>query len=176
MEKKCDPFDPWHLRDDFFGWKIEDWQAFFYMAGGWHRPGSLSGSYYVTRSDFIEWQQLFKEALVRPARDWKALAGQFAPGKVSMLTGPLQMLFDYHEKIPVAKVVLTDSLTAIIATIQVEKLQGAEFRVCARPDCKNPPFRIEARQKIYCSADCAHLVAVRNSRKRAQVSAEKKGR
>jgi hypothetical protein len=170
QEKKCDAFDPWQLRDEFLGWKIEDWQAFFYMAGGW------SGGGYITQDDFTEWQRLLREALVRPARDWNALAAQFAPGKVSKLTGPLQMLFDWKSKVPVAKVILTDSLTAMIATIQVDALQGVEFRVCARPDCKNPPFRIEARQKIYCSADCAHLVAVRNSRKRAADRAERKGR
>jgi hypothetical protein len=64
----------------------------------------------------------------------------------------------------------------MVATIKVEKLHGATFKECARPDCKNPPFRVEARQKIFCSSDCAHLVAVRNSRKRAQERAEKKRR
>jgi len=160
-EGKCDRFDPWQLRDDFLGWRIEDWQAFFYMAGGW------SGSFYVTQSDFVEWQQLLKEALVRPAKEWKSLAREFAPEKVSRLTGPLRILFDWQGAVPVAKVVLTDSLTAIIATIQVDALRGAKFRVCARHDCKSAPFRIEARHKIYCSSDCAHLVAVRNSRERA---------
>ena len=167
-ERKCDPFDPWQLRDDFLGWRIEDWQAFFFMAGGW------SGSPYITQSDFAEWQQLLREALVRPAKDWRSLAGQFAPGKVSKLTGSLRILFDWRRTFPAAKVVLPDSLTAIIATIQVDALQGAEFRVCARHDCKSAPFRVEARHKIYCSIDCAHLVAVRNSRKRAQERAEGK--
>jgi hypothetical protein len=156
------------LRDDFLGWTIEDWQAFFYMAGQW------AGNPYVTQSDFSEWQQLLREALVRPAKDWKSLAERFAPRKVSTLIGPLRILFDWSGNVPLAKVVLPDSLTAIIATIQVDALQGAEFRVCARHDCKSAPFRIEARHKIYCSTDCAHLVAVRNSRKRVQERAERK--
>ncbi len=169
-EKKCDPFDPWQLRDDFLGWRIEDWQGFFFMAGRW------SGSRFITQSDFAEWQQLLREALVRQAKDWKSLAGQFATEKVLTLTGSLRIVFDWRGDVPAAKVVLPDSLTAIIATIQVDALQGAEFRVCARHDCKSAPFRVEARQKIYCSTDCAHLVAVRNSRKRAQERAEGKGK
>ncbi len=174
MEQKCDPFDPWQLRSEFLGWKIEDWQGFFYMAGKWPRQDRLAGV--VTRNDFAEWQRLLREALVLPARNLNTLTKQFAPSKISKLVGPLQILFDWRGTVPVAKVILTDSLTAMIATVQVDALQGVEFRVCARTDCKNPPFRIEARQKIYCSADCAHLVAVRNSRKRAAESAERKGR
>jgi hypothetical protein len=111
---------------------------------------------------------------VRPAKDWRSLAEQFAPRKVSQLIGPLRILFDWQRDVPAAKVVLPDSLTAIIATIQVDALQGAEFRVCARHDCKSPPFRVEARHKIYCNTDCAHLVAVRNSRKRAAERVERK--
>ncbi|WP_348265272.1 hypothetical protein P8935_12165 [Telmatobacter sp. DSM 110680] len=160
-ESKCDLFDSWRLRDDFLGWSIEDWQAFFYMAGKW------SGVGYITQSDFAEWQQLLREALVHPAKDWKSLARQFALQKVSRLAGPMRILFDWQGDVPIAKVVLTDSLTAIIATIQVDALRGAKFRVCARHDCKSAPFRIEARHKIYCDSDCAHLVAVRNSRERA---------
>jgi len=157
----CDYFDPWQLRDDFLGWRIEDWHGFFYMAGGW------SNSFGITQRDFAEWQQLLKEALVRPAKDWKSLTAQFAPKKVSKLTGPLPILFDWQGDVPLAKVVLTDSLVAILATIQVDALRGAEFRICARHDCKSAPFRVEARHKIFCSSDCAHLVAVRKSRERA---------
>lgn len=157
----CDPFDPWELRDYFLGWRIEDWHGFFYMAGGW------SSSFGITQRDFAEWQQLLREALVRPAKDWRSLNGQFAPKKVSRLTGPLPILFDWRGDVPLAKVVLSDSLVAMIATIQVDALRGAEFRVCARHDCKNAPFRVEARHKIFCDAACAHLVAVRKSRERA---------
>ena len=104
---------------------------------------------------------------MRPAKDWRSLNGQFAPKKVSRLTGPLPILFDWRGDVPLAKVVLSDSLVAMIATIQVDALRGAEFRVCARHDCKNAPFRVEARHKIFCDAACAHLVAVRKSRERA---------
>jgi hypothetical protein len=165
MDDKCAPFDPWQLRDYFLGWKTEDWQAFFCMAGGWWRSGSRDP--YISESDFCEWQQLLRESLLRPAKDWRALAGQFAEGKVSRLTGPLQIVFDWRGDVPVARAVLTDSLTAIIATVQIDALQGAKFRICARSDCKSAPFRIEARHKIFCSPECAHLVAVRKSRERA---------
>lgn len=182
VKDECDHFDPWTLRDEFLGWRIEDWKDFFLKFGRW------CNSSYITQSDFVEWQQLLREALVRPAKDWQSLVEQFAVEKVLTLTSALEILFTWQgyglvkkvltinpslkvfqqqSTIPVALVPLKDSLAAILATMQVDALQGAEFRVCARPDCKSAPFRVEARQKIYCSPECAHLVAVRNSRKRA---------
>ena len=171
VKDRYELFDPWELRDAFLGWRTEDWQAFFFYVGrGW------SGSAYIAQSDFAEWQQLLREALLRPAREWRSLTGQYSPEKVAKLTGPLRIFFDWQRDVPAAMVVLPDSLTAIIATIQVDALQGAEYRVCARHDCKSAPFRVEARQKIYCSSDCAHLVAVRQSRERAAKKGKRKNR
>ncbi len=35
LEDACEAVDPWQLRHDFLGWKLENWQAFFYRAGRW---------------------------------------------------------------------------------------------------------------------------------------------
>ena len=155
------PFDPWKLREEFLRNETAgSWEGFFVMAGPFY-PG------YITHADFTEWQRLIKEALVRPAKEWRSLAGQFDPKKVARLTGALRIVFNWAGEVPVAKVVPTNSLEGIIASVQVDALQGTKFGVCARHDCKSPPFRLEARHKIYCCPECAHLVAVRNSRERA---------
>jgi hypothetical protein len=155
----CGPFDPWRLRDDFLTWPLEDWSAFFYMAGTF-------GGIRITRNDFVEWQRLMRKALLLPAREWKTLPGEFDSKKVSKLRAGLRVQCDWDADPPTATMSGPTSLESMIATIHVDKLQGAEFRECARPDCTNPPFRIGTRQKLYCGTACAHLVAVRNDRKR----------
>ncbi|MGA9068788.1 MAG: hypothetical protein WB424_00950 [Terracidiphilus sp.] len=160
------PFDPWQLRNDFLTWPNEDWQGFCRMFGYFWKP-------LISKNLFTEWQRLLRKALILPAREWKTLtkefvmAGEYKPGLVEALLEPLKIRFDWDEEFPVARIRENSVLKKIIATIQVDALQGAQFRVCARHDCKNPPFQVEARQKIFCCSDCAHLVAVRNSRERA---------
>jgi hypothetical protein len=154
------PFDPWDLLEEFLTCSVEDWEGFILMAGSF-------GGVFITKNDFKEWQQLLKRALVLPARKWKTLAGEFDPKKVSKLRMGLPIQFDFESEPPTATLLGLTSLGTMIAAIQLDKLQGAEFRVCARPDCKSPPFKVGTRQKIYCSPECAHVVAVRNSRTRA---------
>jgi len=156
------PFDLWELREQFLSWPPDDWQGFVEMAGTF-------AFFRTSQSSFETWQKLLREALIRPARDWTALEAEYRVPHASRvpLSGPLPIRFDWMGEVPIALVMAIYSVDAIVATIKLDKLQGAEFRVCARFDCKSPPFKVEARQKIYCSSDCAHLVAVRNSRSRA---------
>jgi hypothetical protein len=155
------PFDAWQLRDDFLSWPIDDWEGFVAMAG-------CFGPFRVSKRSFGLWQKFLSEALIRPAREWKALQSEFGILNCDLrLTKPLAIAFGWDGDAPRAYITAKATLDTIIATIQIDKLQGAEFRVCARHDCKNPPFRVEARHKIFCDSACAHLVAVRNSRARA---------
>lgn len=152
-------FDPWKLRDAFLAWPLEDWQDFCEMVD--------LGVPQISKNEFADWQRLFRKALILPAREWKTLAGEFAQQKVKRLLERLPIDFEWEAETPIARINCTSAFKTIIATIQVDALQGAQFRVCARHDCNNPPFRVEARHKIFCCSDCAHLVAVRKSRERA---------
>jgi hypothetical protein len=151
------PFDPWELREDFLNWPDAYWETFVDMAGSF-------GTFRLSKRDFVEWQALLREALVRPPNKWWEML--FDTRKVDKLFMPLPVTFEWNELTPLAVVRTGRTLQAIIATIQLDKLHGSEFRICARSDCKNAPFKIEARHKIYCTPACAHLVAVRNSRGR----------
>jgi hypothetical protein len=153
------PFDAWELREDFLSWPPEYWEGFVEMAG---HLGTLR----ISKNDFVEWQQLLREALPRHPREWRKLESRFDRRKVDKLFEPLPISFAWDAIVPTARMRTTKTLAVIIATIQLDVLRGAQFRVCARTDCVNPPFKVEARHKIYCSPECAHLVAVRNSRAR----------
>jgi hypothetical protein len=153
------PFDPWQLREDFLSWPVEGWESFISMTGAF-------GTFRISQKDFVEWKSILKEALVRPASEWRKIGVRFDPRKVDKLFAPLPITFKWDEKTPLAIVWKRKSLDAIIATIQLDKLQGSSFKICARTDCKNAPFKAETRHKMYCSPECAHLVAVRNSRAR----------
>jgi hypothetical protein len=153
--------DPWQLRNEFLSWPPDGWKGFIAKAGNF-------GFSRISKEKFEQWQKLVREALARPAREWKALDFMLQiPGASIQLSRQPRIAFSWEGDTPQAIITARTALEAIVATIQIDKLTGAEFRVCARHDCKNPPFRVEARQKIFCSSDCAHLVAVRKSRERA---------
>jgi hypothetical protein len=158
------PFDPWSLRSEFLGWKLREWRFFFGMAGAF-------GTALITRDDFEEWQRLMRKALLVPNRKWKSLSGEFDPEKVSRL-GESLIRFDFDAEPATATLVGLSPLDSMIASIQLDKLQQAKFRVCARTDCTGPPFKVPTRQKIYCSSKCAHLAAVRADRARKADSAK----
>jgi hypothetical protein len=159
--------DPWKLRDNFFIWPADNWKSFPQKSATEIRD---MGPFVIRhKDDFLEWQKLLTQALVRPPREWQTLEPEFKPIKVRSLcrlfySQPIQ--FEWNGQIPFLRISTTWTIQAIIATIQMDKLQGAPFKLCARHDCNNPPFKVESRQKIYCSNDCAHLVAVRNQRAR----------
>ena len=154
------PFDPWQLRSDFLTWPAEIWEGFVEMAG-------TLGPFRISKNDFEEWQRLLREALIRHPREWRGLEAKFDRRKVRVLFEPLPISFVWDGEAPEARIRSCKTLNVIIATIQLDVLSGARFKVCARTDCVNPPFKVETRHKIYCSPQCAHLVAVRNSRARA---------
>lgn len=159
--KLLGPYDPWKLRDEFLSWPLDDWDVFASTVGYFGEP-------FISKMRFGLWQKLLREALIRPAREWKALESEIGlRGLTDQLTGPLKIGFVWDGNTPRALIRSKAVLRTIIATIQIDKLTGAQFKVCARYDCNNPPFRVEARHKIFCSPECAHLVAVRNSRQRA---------
>src|ERR1019366_3476653 len=100
----------------------------------------------------------------------------FDPRKIAKLLAPLPMTFEWDEKTPRAHIVTMRSLHAIIATIQLDLLQGAKFRVCARHDCKEPPFRVKNPRKEFCCHECAHLALVRRSRENTAKTDKRKGK
>jgi hypothetical protein len=176
-QERHGPFDPWELRKEFLTGPPEHapddvrelwWQGFVAMAGS-------PGLFRISKKGFAEWIALLKEAMLRHPREWKKLEARFDPGKVRMLLRPLPVTFDWDGEAPAARIAISGTLPVIIATVQLDALNGAQFRACARTDCVNPPFKLESRRKIFCSPECAHLVAVRRSREPGRKKGGKHG-
>jgi hypothetical protein len=154
-------FDIWQFRDEFLKSSPKDWEKFF--------PGFRTSQMRGERV-LAEWQSLLTKAMVLPPNEWPELSKQkeFSPGYVRALTQKLAIEIDWKDQPPTARILVRPSVQAVILSIQLDKLQGTDFKVCARPDCQELPFRVGARSKEYCSYDCAHLMAVRRSRKQAK--------
>jgi len=57
---------------------------------------------------------------------------------------------------------------AIEYLITLDHLRGARIAVCARSDCGAQYEIMSQHKRLYCSTECAHLVAVRRSREKNQ--------
>lgn len=54
----------------------------------------------------------------------------------------------------------------MVATTHLGMLHDVHFRNCARADCRIPFPRLSDHKQIYCSTECAHVMAQRELRKR----------
>ena len=59
-------------------------------------------------------------------------------------------------------------LDSLLLTLAVDRVQKAKVRKCARPDCRILFSSATAHNRKFCSWNCGHIEAVRNSRKRAK--------
>jgi hypothetical protein len=168
IRKEYRELDPWDLRDAFLAWLPEDWKNFLSLAGSFSTSA-------LDQGEFMEWQGLLREALKLPPRKWPQLQKRFDPNKVEKFLAPLRIEFEWDKESPRAHIATMRSLDAIIATIQLDLLQGAQFKTCARHDCDAPPFRGDDPRKQFCSHECAHLAAVRRGRDRAPKAVKKGG-
>ena len=97
-----------------------------------------------------------------PMCEWpSSLFKKFPSRKVNSLLQALPLKLEWREGKPHGTLTVRTVIDAVIVSIQIDKLRGAEFRYCARSDCKTT-YRIESRHKrIYCTPDCAHYMAVK---------------
>jgi hypothetical protein len=64
---------------------------------------------------------------------------------------------------------VVDTITGwemMVATSHLALLRHAKFKSCARKDCGIPFPSLSGHNQIYCSPECAHVVAQRELRKR----------
>jgi hypothetical protein len=169
---KSAPFDLSKLKDEFLSAGPDEWKSFY---GEEDRFNLRQG-----KEGFVEWQMLVRRALVLPVKEWELLRSEFPKATftkwVEFTVPHLTFTIDWSGDIPVACLAGYHSIKSVVRAVVLEKLQGAEYRICAREDCKNPPFKVENRRKEFCSYDCAHLAAVRESRKRAAKAQSKQAK
>jgi hypothetical protein len=114
-------------------------------------------------------QQLIRDAITRPYSSWSALKKQFPPDWVVEFMKPALLFLRWEKDIPYFECDLSVDadpplLPALGSLYQIERMQGILYRLCKREDCGNTfPF-IGNSKKIYCSAKCVNIAAMREKR------------
>lgn len=119
------------------------------------------------------WRDLLLEALQMDYADWKLLASKHPAAWVSELLAPLPLTIEAREGAPMARVVCQSLLDVLIVTTQLDGIRGLRQRHCKAEGCGKLFPVGNYDHKIYCGYDCAHLQAVRESRRRAAVKKAK---
>lgn len=173
--------DPWHVRDDFFGLQTEDDFVRFLGQVGIFSPvhqADYEGAWEL--KDFRGWQQVFREFLRRSPANWSEYLDKLKkekPGFNARLicfvlkdAHSFTLQFRWEQGLQSVVLETRDVVTAIFATIHVDRLRGAKFGFCARRDCRKP-FEITSKhQRQYCQQYCAHLESLRRMRERQKDS------
>lgn len=193
--------NPWTLRSDFLMSPDAgglDLESFAHKYGCFAERGVLTGSAAQDSEvriaslmaeaeegnpigwDYLEqWRDFVRKLLLTPRQDWQTLEKQYGKFKLrTALNFAMRFTIEYDSSSrPYAVITVPYALNAILATIQIDMLDGLEFRECARPDCNAPPFkRTSGHERKYCSEGCAHLEAVRAHRSRQTTAGENRKR
>jgi hypothetical protein len=159
--------DGWTMRERFLGLRRSE-QALlkFLRWAGRFPPITLLADFEM--SAFWEWQDIFRKALVQRNSQWRKQFDKFPniiPDYLLVEERLSDVQFLLKGKKTRAVIQAACGLYAIGTTIELDLLSGAQFKWCARPDCRKKLFQPQSRhQTKYCSYECAHLQSVRNAR------------
>jgi hypothetical protein len=165
--------DPWALRNEFLRLKEtnEALVAFLNKCGDWDESTSFWG--------YTGYKSERRVRIFNPKSFWDARPKIIEAMKVGILTwrdsaygSDLQLR--RRQEFPHLVHVDVYCFDAMMHTVTFDHLRRVKFRLCARPDCRNP-FSVESQHKReYCDNYCAHLESVRRLRKRAKGSTSKR--
>ncbi len=180
--------DAWMMRHEFFGLRPGDTAALLSFLNKWGWWGSrppdgvpcemrpmqkVPKSWVSPIAVSVVWQlqEQFKRALTRSISSW--LFKSEGDGRVEVLDNNVARSIQLQPAPPYHLLEFQGCEEAIRATITIDLLQSAKFRLCARPDCQRP-FRVESQHaRKYCEQYCGHLESVRNRRSLAKKEKEK---
>jgi hypothetical protein len=169
--------DPWAVRQAFLDADPAHFPDFIARYGKFARHAhdlhpSPDDEHFAGETNFTKWQMVVRKALTTPKDRTASLKAKYF-GMAWMLFRriPIEIKWRGGSKgdstvMPVGVVRLGCVLDAIAFSIQYDHLQGHTNRYCARPDCGKIFLLGYRREKIYCSIECAHVMAVRKSRAR----------
>ena len=168
--------DVFEIRDRFFEIaEPEQGLRLFNQYGIFGREHNNAFSFQVALSfaDLLQWQKFLRECRLTEPSSWEALSKQYA-----RLRYASDVLGAPNVSIPLESPIRISLLCgcvrdAIMAAIFLDKLANVKSSMCHRPDCGVVFNHESGHERKYCTQECAHLVAVRNDRKR---KAEAKGK
>src|SRR6202035_3927715 len=154
--------DAWTVRSRFLGLRDEgDFLRYLNETGLFLRAEIYGSDQSWRLEDFRVWQRTLTDFLRRRPPVWKKRLdfveqnGEQVMRTVHLHTGyPIE--FQWGQGRP-SVFVATVTLSAILATVYIDHLRGAKFRLCDRPDCRTL-YEIESEhERRYCRKYCAHL-------------------
>ena len=142
--------DAWTLREEFLRVTpgIQSWFMFLKKWGRWNSQE------FIEPEDCTQLQKAIRDAVTGSVEQW------FADPNVIPSDCRRSSQFPFL-------VLHTDKIeTALRVSVTDDLLKQTKFKICARTDC-GQPFKAESQHdKKFCSQKCAHLEAVRRSRRK----------
>jgi hypothetical protein len=167
-------FDPWEVRKAFLAVKTDDEiLAFLNETGRFERKADALGLWGF--DDFREWQRVVKELLKPYPRNWLNALSRAVPDQTKRILFPKDFSGQFQSMGYTSHVVITmkETLSALLATVFIDRLRGAKIKFCARPDCKKE-FQVKSNhRRDYCTQSCAHLQSLRRLRARRRKKSPK---
>lgn len=120
--------------------------------------------------EYREWQALVRAAMKTAMSEWPKLKAKFSPRKVDWLCQPMALAVQWRNGRPTGIISCSGILEALIATLQIDALIGAEYRFCACEGCRKC-FKVKRKDQRYCDERCKHRQVVRNVRNKERYAA-----
>jgi hypothetical protein len=151
LNKHSQPADPWQLREEFLRLEPTPKSAIAFL----NEWGRWNSEEFVEMTEIVKLQQAIRDAVTAEPDRW------FASDYSLPMNWRRSPVYPFFE-------VLTDKIeVALRMSVTVDLLEKAEFKTCVRPDC-GQPFKVASKHdKKFCSRACAHIEAVRRSRRTA---------
>lgn len=126
-----------------------------------------SADYSITFPKFKRLQTYVRGAMLKPVSDWsdELLAGLPDRTRHVFRRWP-QLVVAVFDEVPYIYLTCDSAVEVIAATLFIDKALGASYRSCSRSDCRELYLVESKHPRKYCSPECAHLMAVRDSRTR----------
>jgi len=174
----CDVFD---IRKRVFDIQhVEDAFELFREFGPWQLSESFDQGRNIRFSTLLSLRDFFADALLKrslleqekiPHSDSWSREAAVEELIALYLSFPLTMNLQFGDP-PHATIRCKDIQESLRASVFLDTLDGFSWRRCQREDCRKLFKLVTKREKLYCSADCAHLQSVRSYNKRKAVKAK----
>jgi len=180
--------DVWKVREVFLGLETQEEFLGFLNEVGCFLPSSASrnSAVFWELDSLRRWQTVFREFLRRSPETWREFVVKRAsnPNEASRRilaeASNIKVQFQWHRpgesykpNTPFTAVLKTfDVVSAILATIYLDRLRGAMFAFCERHDCGELYEITSKHKRKYCSHYCAHFASLRRSRERKARAAQ----
>ncbi|MGH2509439.1 MAG: hypothetical protein ACRDHZ_18840 [Ktedonobacteraceae bacterium] len=164
--------DAWNVRERFLALRDEeDFLSLLNETGLFFRPGTYSENQSWRLSDFEVWQRTLIGFLRRRPLVWEQRLDLVEPNateiiRVVRLHRNYKTEFQWRGEVRAAVFIARHTFSAMLATIYLDHLRGARFRLCARPDCGRPYEVTSKHTRRFCTQYCASFEALRRRRER----------